>query len=87
MITKDPNSTITYYVDWTDFLGSDTIASSAWTVPAGLTQVGTETHTTHIAYVQVKDGVLGETYVLVNRVTTASGQIEDQSLPIYIKEH
>ena len=36
---KDPQDRIDYEMTWSDFLGIDTIETSLWTVPAGLTKI------------------------------------------------
>lgn len=86
MIVKDPSAELTYFVNWTKWLGSDTIQTSTWNVPVGLEAVGTPTNTTTHAYVKVKGGTLGETYNLVNTMTTVSGEKEQATILLYIKE-
>jgi hypothetical protein len=36
---KDPDEVVNFGIDWADYLGSDTITGSSWTVPAGIAQV------------------------------------------------
>jgi hypothetical protein len=80
--TKDPASRLDYPIDWSDWLeDGDTITVSAWTVPAGIT-VATSSNTTTTATVWLTGGTLGQTYELVNHITTAAGREEDQTLLI-----
>ena len=86
VFTKDPNATLPYSVDWgANWLGSDTIADSSWTVPAGLTQVSSS-FTTKIATVVISGGTSGQSYTLVNRITTALGYIDDRSIQVVIQD-
>lgn len=84
-IYKDPNSERTYFVDWTAWLLTDTLASVTWDVPTGLTKI-TQTNTTKIAYVKLSSGVTGTYYNVVCHVVTAAGEKEDATLEIYIQE-
>ena len=37
--SKDPHSVLDYVVNWSLWLGTDTITTSEWIVPTGLTKV------------------------------------------------
>ena len=80
---KDPNAVLDYVVDWTTWLNGDTIATSVWTVPSGITQ-DSESESTTSATVWLSGGTVGETYQLVNRITTAGGRTEDRTIRITI---
>jgi hypothetical protein len=82
---KDPNAILDYTVDWTRWLNGDIIATSSWTVPAGLTAVS-DTHTTKAATVWLSGGAVGETYTITNRITTTGGRTEDRSFDVKIAE-
>lgn len=84
MLTKDPNSNVRFYVNWKRWLGTEVISSSEWVTPDGLT-ASSPTHTDTVAYVLLSGGVIGNTYKVVNRITTDGGQSEDQTLEIYIR--
>lgn len=79
--TKDPQSTLDYAIDWSLWLGIDTIASVSWTVPAGLTQTAA-TNTTTSATIWLAGGTVGTRYPVVCRVTTAAGRIDDRTIRI-----
>ena len=81
--TKDPQSTLDYQFDWTDWLGGDEIATSLWIVPVGLTQ-SNATHTTTVATVFLAGGYLGVIYVVTNRITTSLGRTAERSIVIRI---
>ena len=82
---KDPNERLDYQLDWSARLDGDTIATSTWTVPPGITAV-IDTSTTTTTTRWLEGGTEGETYTLINRVTTAAGRIMEQSVSIRIKE-
>lgn len=87
--TKDPDAALDYTRDWTDFLDGDTLATSTWLVPAGLT-IGTgdkaPTHDTTSATVWLSGGTPGRSYVVINRITTAAGRTDDRSIQLIIRE-
>ena len=83
--TKDPNAVLDYQIDWSTWLGSDTIATSAWTVPTGMTLV-TSSATTTAATIWLSGGTAGSSYGVVNRITTDGGRTEDRTLTIVVSE-
>lgn len=83
---KDSAAVLDYGVDWSAWLGTDTIATSTWTVPTGLT-VDSETETTTLATVWLSGGTTGTTYTLVNRITTAAGRQDERTLTITVVDH
>jgi hypothetical protein len=82
---KDPNATLDYNVDWTAWLGTDTISAVAWTVPAGITQ-SSVANTTKIATIWLSGGTAGQSYNIVCRVTTAAGRIDDRTISVMVRE-
>lgn len=82
MITSDPKDTEAvedFELDWSLNIAPDTIASSAWELPADLT-LAAETNTTTTATARIAGGVAGKRYVVKNLITLASGQIKAQSI-------
>lgn len=81
--SKDPDDIATYSNVWT-LLNGDTIATSTWITPvlAGLT-LSAPAYSGATATVTLSGGTDGLTAVLVNRITTASGNQFD-SQPIYL---
>ena len=82
---KDPDATLDYTLDWSDYLGGDEIATSAWVVPEGLTKVS-ESSTTTLATVWLSGGAAFTTYRVTNRVTTVGGREDDRSVLIQVRE-
>lgn len=81
---KDPDAILDYMIDWTAWLGSDTISSSTWTVTTGITKVSS-VNTTTTATVWLSGGTLAATYNVTNRIVTAGGRTDDRTIVIRIK--
>jgi hypothetical protein len=84
-VLKDPDAILDYAVDWEAWLGTDTIASVAWTVPAGLT-LDAQSHTDTVATVWLSGGTAGQSYALGCAVTTAGGRVDERTLTIVVVE-
>ncbi len=84
MFLKEPTEALDYQIDWADWLGSLTIASSAWSVPAGITEV-TNTNNATTTTIRLSGGTWGETYELFNTITASNGETETRSLLIRIQ--
>lgn len=89
---KDPDEVLDYGWDWTDWLAGDTISTSIWTSPAGIT-VGNggngapvPSNTTTTTKVWLLGGTAGLNYTLTNRITTAAGRTGDRSLVIQVRQ-
>ncbi len=92
---KDPDSILDYTINWLTWLNGDTIKTSTWTIPAGLTidPVGGETNTTTTTTVWLSGGTAGTTYTILNRIITngrvgidPTGRKQDRIFKIYVKE-
>jgi hypothetical protein len=85
---KDPNAVLDYKINWNDFLtvdnATDTIVTSTWTVPSGITK-DNDTNTTTTTTIWLKDGTAGTDYTLTNRIVTTDGRTQDQSIIIQCK--
>lgn len=82
---KDPNESIFFGVDWTDYLGTANISTSTWIVPTGITNL-TSSLTTKTASIKLSGGTLGIVYRVTNRITTSAGETVDQSIDIEVIE-
>lgn len=82
---KDPQAKLDYYVDWTTWLGEDTIQSSTWTVPNGLVKVS-EHLTGGVATVFVRGGIAGQQYTLTNAIVTVGGRADDRSFILRVAQ-
>ena len=83
---KDPQAKVDYQIDWSAWLGSDTILTSTWTVPTGLTKVS-DSHDDTTTTIVLSGGSVGSIYEVVNHIVTASGGLEDdRTLRIMIEQ-
>ena len=82
---KDPQAVLDYQIDWSAWLGVDTIASSTWTVPTGITKT-LDTKTTTATTIWLSSGTAGLVYSVVNTIVTAGGRTQDQTIYISIEE-
>ena len=89
---KDPNAILDYQINWATWLGSDTINTSTWTVPTGITAgngsngAPAPSNTTTTATVWLIGGTAGVEYTLVNRITTVAGRTMDHSIVVIVRE-
>lgn len=85
---KDPNAIKDYSIDWdTLYLkGLDTIATSTWTVPTGITQVGSATNSTTVTTIWLSGGTAGQQYEVTNRIVTVGGRTDERTLTLIIKD-
>ena len=79
-IVKDPGSTLDYIIDWTNWLGSDTVSSVSYTLDSGITTStaigGSATSTTSTtSTVNITGGTAGTIYNVKCEMTTSSGRI------------
>ena len=81
LFEKDPNAVLDYTVDWTAWLDSDTISTSTWIVPSGITE-DSSTNDTEKAIIYLSGGTAGEIYSVTNRITTAAGRTDDRTIRI-----
>jgi len=82
---KDPAAELDYTVDWTKWLAGDTISTSSWTVPTGLTKI-TDSKTTKTATIWLKGGTVGTEYTVTNKIVTAAGRTDERSFTITIED-
>lgn len=85
---KDPDAKLDFGIDWSDWLaGGETIIASVWAVPPGITQSSSPapSNTPTTTTIWLEGGTAKETYVVVNRITTSAGRIDERSLYIQVK--
>ena len=83
---KDPEAVLDYSIDWTDFLESaETIFSSQWFYPTGIT-LDSNGHTDKVATAWLSGGTVGQSYELVNRITTDNdpARVDERTIIISI---
>jgi hypothetical protein len=97
---KDPDEQLDYSVDWSRYLGSDTISSVVWkiddadnvkqtwtatTVVNGLQHVSSSNSTT-VATIQLGLGTANTVYDIYCQVTTSAGVVTERKIRLKIRE-
>jgi len=82
---KDPDAVKDYKLDWAPFLDGDTISSSVWIMPTGITK-DSDSHDTDSVTIWLSGGTESTVYELVNRITTGGGRTEDQTVRVPVAQ-
>ena len=83
--SKGPTETVERHVDWSARLvAGDSIKASAFELPPGLVADAAR-NTELIATVSITGGEAGQTYEVLNRVTTARGLVLTQAIKLRVK--
>lgn len=92
LIDKDPEATLTYQIDWSDWMPSgDEIDTSSWTVETitddsdNLTTTG-NTNTTTSTTVTLTGGTSGNIYKVYNTIVTLNSLTERRYFRVKIKD-
>lgn len=83
-MNKDPSAIVDFEIDWSAWLGTDTISSSTWTA-TGLT-IASSTNTTTSATVWLSGGTIGAAYIVTNQIVTVGGRTDQRSLLIHVSD-
>lgn len=86
---KDPDATLDYSVDWSQFLAGsdgDSISTAAWLEASGDLTITDSGHSSGIHTGFISGGTLGESYTVTSRITTTGGRINDSSFILLIRE-
>ena len=65
--------------------GGETISTSTWTVPSGITK-DSDSGTTTKATIWLSGGTAGEDYDLVNHVVTSSDREDDRTITVAVRQ-
>jgi hypothetical protein len=82
---KDPDATLDYQFNWAPYLEDDEIATSAFLLPDGLTEVSSQ-NTATAATIFVSGGNPCGIYRITNRITTAAGRAQDRTIYIRVRD-
>jgi hypothetical protein len=71
---KDPDAVKNYTIDWSDWLNGLSIGGSTWARATGSTgiTISTGSNNTTTATIVVSGGTSGQTYKVINRITTST---------------
>lgn len=81
---KDPDELLDYALEWSNVLeDGETISTSTWTVPTGLTDSAASISGTQTR-IWFSSGTAGVTYAVTNKITTSEGRTYERvaRLPI-----
>src|SRR5512135_312230 len=82
---KYPSDNLDYTIDWTADLGAETIVTSTWTIPSPL--VGSaQNNTSKKATTWISGGNLGESYLIINTITTSGAHTYSQPFTLIAEE-
>jgi len=84
---KDPGAEKPYTLDWSEYLAGltgDTILTSTWAIPGGLTAPNPSTFDDTTSTVWLGSGTAGTRYTVTNTITTVQGITDDRSILITI---
>lgn len=84
---KDPDEDKDYVVGWAKHLEGDTIFSSSWIIPDGITKFS-ESFTPSTAKVWLRGGTLGSNYEITNRIVTNNDPPRklDQTITVRVRK-
>ena len=78
---KDPQETRTFKMDWSAHLGIQTIQTSYWTIPAGLTAVANGVvQGNNKTYITLSGGTAGNTYIVTNTIYLANSAMSTSAV-------
>ena len=83
---KDPDEEKDYTITWADLLDGDTISTSDWDVPTGLTETATSSNTDTVAKVWLGGGTAGTTYEVSNTIVTAGGRTYSRTARLVVQD-
>lgn len=84
--TKDPHADLDYTIDWSDWLGADTISTSAWAVASGDVTLHDAAIVGDLTQVWATGGTAGTIARVTNSIVTAAGREEERTLTFIIQE-
>lgn len=83
---KDPDAQLIYGFEWATYFPPPLqLTASTWIVPAPLTKDSEAFTVSGSTRVRIGGGVIGETYLITNRVTTNGSPTETEDLSFNLK--
>lgn len=85
---KDPDATIKYGIDWSEYLGTEQIISSDW-ISEGDMVVESSSFDTTSTSVLLSGGTNGKHYNVTNRITytgTGGNEIDDRTIVVPVRD-
>lgn len=79
--SKDPAAVLDYTIDWSDFLGDDSIATVTWTLDAGVADAG-HVSSRALTTIFLSGGVAGTGYNITCHITTSGGRADNRTFKV-----
>ena len=86
---KDPQATVDYAIDWSQYLDGKTIVASAWSIAPeeeGGVAVEEASFDTDRAAARASGGLIGHVYSLSNQVTLSDGSSDERSIALRVEQ-
>lgn len=83
---KDPDATLDYVVDWSDWLdGTDWISGVSTSAQSGIT-LSTQSFTSTQHTIWLAGGAVGQQYSITSHITTNAGRVDERSFTVRVRE-
>jgi hypothetical protein len=84
--SKDPSASLDYVNDWTSWLATgETISTSTWTVPTGITK-DSDSKTSTTTTIWLSGGTAGTVYTVANLIVTSASRTDERSFRILCED-
>ena len=82
---KDPNATLDYSIDWSNWLASgESLTCSVWTRSSTDLRQSNTSLTTSIATIWLAGGSAGAKYTVANKIGTSGGRVDERTIDIKV---
>ena len=82
-LCKSSTAVLDYGFDWADWLVSETISTSTWSVPSGITK-DSDSNTTTTSTIWLSGGTLGNVYTITNTIATSASRTDTRAFLIQL---
>ncbi len=82
---KDPDAVLDYTLDWSAWLGDDTIDTLEVRKNDEGIEIDSESHTTTTTTVWLSGGMNGTNYSISFRITTTAGRIDERTIVVKVR--
>lgn len=84
----DPQAVLDYVIDWSTYLGADTIMSCTWDItgPDAVLIKDNDSHTDTTATIWLSGGTANRDYTVTCHIETGLGREDDRSIMIQVRQ-
>jgi hypothetical protein len=86
VLQQDPDDLLPATIDWSEFLGAETLTSSQWTAEEGVT-ISSPTRDDTTTTVWISGGTIGQTFKITNSIVTSGAREKDFSFNVRMTTH